>query len=330
MNSAEISKDVLEDLYWKQGFSLSKIAKMHKMKSPSGVNYHMKKFGLARRPSTRKDLPKKPFSGELGEKAYLIGLRAGDISAQKKGRLIVVCTTSPKPAQMKMFRAAFEKYSSVNEYDAKGGFTEKSKKINCFLHPSFDFLIEKPKAIPNWVLDGEKLFYSFLTGYCDSEASWIITEHKKYDGKWKDLVFSLGTCDKTILEQINHKLNELGFNSHFYLVRRRGVYGIQTCNLDLYRVMITCHKDTVKLAEALLPISRHEEKRKAQLRVINYEKQNTERKLLKKQNLGTIEISCQNCGYKKVWRNGFKKYKNKKYLRYKCPLCKKEFQGEGN
>ncbi|MFA4855204.1 MAG: LAGLIDADG family homing endonuclease [archaeon] len=326
MNNEEISKEALEDLYWKKGLSLSKIAKQYNMKSPNAVTYHMQKFNLSRRPSSRKDSAKNPFSGKKDEKAYLIGLRTGDINARKHCRQVVACTTSPKQAQMKMFRTTFEKYSPVNEYEAKGGFTEKTRKINCFLHPSFDFLIEKPKAIPEWILDSKELFYSFLAGYCDSEASWIITKHKKYGGRWKDLVFSLGTCDKTILEQINQKLKELGFNSHFYLVRRKGVYGTRICNLDLYRVMITSHKDVVKLAETLLPLSKHEEKQAAKLRIINYEKKNIKIKILKKKNLGTVNIECTNCGHKKVWRNGFKKYKSTKYLRYKCPLCKREFE----
>lgn len=325
MNDKEISKEVLQELYWEKGLSLSKIAKIYDMKSPNGVAFHMDKFNLSRRKSSRKDYAKKQFSGKLDEKAYLIGLRAGDISAQKHCRLIAVCTTSPKKAQMRMFRDAFGKYSHVNEYEARGGFTEKSRKINAYLHPSFDFLIEKPKSIPAWVLSKDKLFHSFLAGYCDSEASWIITKHKKYNEKWRDLIFSLGTCDKTILEQINQKLKELGFNSHFYLVRRKDIYGERKCNLDLYRVMIMSHKDVVRLAEILLPLSKHEEKQKAQSRLIKYEKKNNERKLLKKKSLGTIKIACPNCGHKKVWRSGFKKYKNMKYLRYKCPMCKKEF-----
>lgn len=326
MSENNITKEILEELYWKKELSLSQIAKNCSMKSPNGISYYMDKFKLTRRPSTRMDYPKKTFSGELDEKAYLIGLRAGDVYAGKHAKLIMVCTTSPKKAQMNMFREVFGKYSHVNEYPAKGGFTEKTLKINSYLHPSFDFLIQKPKSIPEWVLNDKKLFYSFLAGYCDSEASWIITEHKKYNGKWKDMVFSLGTCDKTILEQINQKLKEFGFSSHLYLARKKGVYGTRTANFDLYRVMMMKHNDVVKLAETLLPLSKHEEKKKAKLRIISFWKTNTERKILKRHNLGVVEISCPKCKHNKVWRNGFRKYKNSMHPRYKCPLCKKEFE----
>lgn len=327
MESVEISKEILEDLYWKKELSLSKIAKEFGMDSKNSVVYHMDEFNISRRQSSRKDYLKKSFSGNLGEKSYLLGLRAGDIHARKHSKTVAVCMTSTKPAQLKMFKEIFGKYSHFNEYEGEGGFTEKTRKINCYLHPSFNFLIEKPECIPKWILEDEKLFYSFLTGYCDSEGSWILTEHSKYNGKWKDLVFSLGTCDKKILEQINQKLKELEFNPHLYLVRKKGVYDDRKCNLDLYRVMLMRHAEVVKLAEILLPLSKHEDKIKAKLRIINYEEMNSKKKLLKKKKLGTISIECVHCNQKKVWRNGFKKYKNTKYPRYKCPLCKKEFQG---
>lgn len=324
MEHKEISKERLEDLYWKQEFPLSKIAETVGI-SKSGIAYHMEKLKVPRRTHIGNN-PKKAFSGNVREKAYLLGLRTGDVNVRKHCRLAVACTTSPKKAQMKMFREAFEKYSRVNEYEAKGGFTERTRKINCYLDPSFEFLIEKPETIPDWILSDKKLFYSFLAGYCDCEASWIITDHKKYEGRWKDLVFSLGTCDKQILEQINAKLKELGFSSHLYLVRKKGIYGTRVCNLDLYRVMMMKHTDVVNLAETLLPLSKHADKKRAKLRLINYEKENTAIKLLKKKNRGTVNMQCTHCGNEKVWRNGFSKWENTKYLRYKCPACKKEFQ----
>ncbi|MDO8634077.1 MAG: hypothetical protein Q7K34_02165 [archaeon] len=326
MDKQEISKETLQTLYWDKELSLKKIAKEFGMKSPNGIVYHMEKFKIPRRPSDRKDYQKNPFSGNLIEKAYLVGLRAGDINAGKKNNCTVIYATSTKPAQMKMLHKLFGKYAHLNEYDAKGGYTEKSRKLVGYLDNSFDFLVEKPQKIPEWILNDNELFYSFLSGYCDSEASWILTEHKKYGGKWKDRAFSLGTSDKTVLEQINQKLIELGFNSHLYLVEKKGIYGDRKRNLDLYRVMMSSHQEVIKLAQILLPLSKHEDKIKAMSKLIEYEKLNDEKKLVKKQNLGTIPMACVYCKHKKVWNNGFKKYKNKKYRRYKCPSCKKEFQ----
>ena len=186
----------------------------------------------------------------------------------------------------------------------------------------------KPKSIPKWIIKDNELFYYFLAGYCDSEGSWIITQHSKYDGKYKDIIFSLGACDKTVLEQIHQKLKEHGFNSHLYMVRKKGVYDKRICNLDLYRVMVTNRGSVVRLAKILLPISKHDDKRNAKLRIINYNKLYLKRKEAKRKKLGTVRVSCINCGHKKVWKNGYSysMYKDKKYRRYKCPTCKHEFQ----
>ncbi len=332
MDKNQITEDVLNDLYWKRGLSLSQIARKFGMRSDGGIAYHMDKFGIKRRPSSRKNYIRFEFSGDLKEKAYLLGLRTGDIHARKHCRLIAVSTTSPKISQMKMFRASFAKYAHINEYECNGGFTEKSRRICCYLHSSFEFLIEKLKTIPNWILNNEKLFYSFLAGYCDSEGSWIITQHKKYNGKYKDLIFSLGTSDKIILDQIHQKLKELGFSSHLYMVRKKGtentINGIIIRNLDLYRVMMSNRKSVVKLAKILLPLSKHADKQKAKLRIINYNKLNLKRKELKRKRLGTIKMPCIKCDHKKIWKNGYSysKYRDKKYTRYKCPICKHEFQ----
>ena len=93
--------------------------------------------------------------------------------------------------------------------------------------------------------------------------------------------------------------------------------------------MLTRYKDVVKLAKLLLPLSRHDDKKGAKLRIINYNEMNVKKKFLKKKGLGTVKMPCIKCGHKKVWKNGFSKYKNLRYPRYKCPLCKKEFELKG-
>ncbi|MEM5773254.1 MAG: LAGLIDADG family homing endonuclease [Candidatus Aenigmatarchaeota archaeon] len=250
------------------------------------------------------------------KKAYLLGLRAGDIYARKDSNRVIVEVTSSKPVQIEMFQNVFSSYGKVSWYEKKGGATEKTTRAYCSLNSSFEFLVNKPTYIPEWILNKEELFYSFLAGYVDSEGSWIITKHKKYNGKYKDLVFSLGTCDKTILEQIHKKLKELGFKSHFYLVRKRGTYtGIGVCNFDLYRVMLMRIKDVIRLAKILLPLSKHKEKQNKIQKIIELES------FFKR--ASSIEIPCPYCGYEKIWKCGFWKYKDKKYPRYICPNCGK-------
>lgn len=316
MDKNQISKELLENYYWKKGYSLSQISKLFGMKSRDGIRWHMVKYNIPRRPSDRKNYVRFRFSGDLNEKSYLIGLRTGDLHARKHSRLIVVETTSPRDAQLTMFKKAFDKYAKVIVKERKGGYTEKTNRIYCHLDSSFKFLLNKPEFIPSWILKNDNLFYFFLAGYCDSEASWIITRHKKYDGKYKDLIFSLGTCDKTILEQTNQKLKELGFRSHLYMVRKKGIYRERICNFDLYRVMITHIKDIIKLAKILLPLSLHEEKRDKMQKIIKLEP-------LFKRAL-SLEIPCPACKHRKLWKLGFLQYGNRSQ-RYVCPNCEKYF-----
>ena len=85
-----------------------------------GIRNKMIRFDIPRRKV--KIYPKKPFSGNLKEKSYLLGLRAGDIHARKRYKRVIVETTSPRLAQMKMFKDAFKKYGTVIIYEKKGGY----------------------------------------------------------------------------------------------------------------------------------------------------------------------------------------------------------------
>lgn len=311
----KIDKEKLKELYINQQLNNTQIAKILGI-SPWIIGNRLELFNIPIRKHAL--TPKISFSGKLEEKAYLLGLRAGDIYARKHFKCITVEVTSSKPEQIQMFQRVFSKYGKVSFYEKKGGFTEKTTRAYCYLNDSFNFLIEKSIFIPEWILKKEELFYSFLTGYVDSEGSWIITKHKRYKGKYKDVVFSLGSCDKIILEQIQKKLQELGFNSHLYLVRKMGTNtGMGVCHFDLYRVMIMRVKDVIRLAKILLPLTMHEKKRDKILKIIELEP------LFKR--TFSLEIKCPLCSYGKLWKYGFWKYKENKYPRYICSKCKRYF-----
>ena len=56
------------------------------------------------------------FSGNLNEKAYLLGLRTGDLSAHINWFQIRIGTSTTHPAQVEMLERAFEKYTHVHNY----------------------------------------------------------------------------------------------------------------------------------------------------------------------------------------------------------------------
>jgi len=216
------------------------------------------KYGISRRTKseTSTKYPKKAFSGNLAEKAYLIGLRTGDFWAKQHRNLVLLQTTSPKREQAKLAQRAFGKYTTVRLYKKRN---QSTFNIYALLDPSFNFLLEKPKRLPKWILNSNKAFFAFLAGYADCEASWNLTKRKKTG--YCDVTFSLASSDLVILKQSHAKLKMLGFVAHLNLSREKGEQtNVGRYSNDLYRLVIYRQKDVKKLAEKLLPFSKHQDK----------------------------------------------------------------------
>jgi len=311
----EIDKNNLEELYINQQLTGREIGKILNV-SPWIIWDRLKLFNIP----IRKHVPsqKFPFSGNLNEKAYILGLRTGDLYATNKRKLVRIETSSSKLGLIEIFKNVFSKYGDVKVNERKGRITEKSFRTYIYLDSSFEFLVKKIEKMPEWVMNNNQNFFSFFAGYSDAEGSWIIANHKTKKGINKDSIFSLGSCDKEILQQIHQKLKELGFSSHLYLEKEKctktqlGEY-----SSDFYRIRIY-GKDVGKLANMTLPFIQHERKNKQALEIIELEK-------IKLENLGTIGISCLYCNHKKVHKCSSYGYKGIRYKRYRCPICKKVF-----
>ncbi|MBL7206003.1 MAG: IS1 family transposase [Candidatus Aenigmarchaeota archaeon] len=313
----KVSKKILKNLYWKEGYSLSRIGKIVGM-SYSGVAYYMKKFGIRRRPSDTRNYPKFNFSGNLIEKSYMLGFRAGDLYSKRKCNNIKIETTSSKEIFLDLFHEIFEKYGIVRAYERKGSLTKKTFKMHCYLNNSFNFLLRKPLRIPKWIIKNNKCFFSFFGGYSDAEGSWVITNHKYRDSINKDSMFCMRSCDKDIMHQIHDGLTKNNLKSNLYLERKKGTCtNIGKYKSDLYKICLY-GKNALKLAALTLPFSRYACKKYKMESIIELENS-------KIMNLGTLNISCISCDHKKVRKNGSYGYKNKRFQRYKCPICKKVF-----
>jgi len=312
----KIDKNKLEKLYVKQQLDGRTIAKILGVSSWTVWN-RLKLFELP----IRKQIPhpKISFSGDLKERAYMLGFRTGDLYVMKKSpNCIKVEGGSSQPIFLKIFERIFGKYGIFKTYERKGNITKKWFKVISYLDSSFEFLVEKLNEIPESIMNDNEHFLSFLAGYSDAEGSWIIANHTQKVGKSKDSIFSLGSCDKVILYQIYQKLKELGFNSHIYLSKKAGTSTqLGEYHSDFYRIRLY-GKDVAKLAELLLSLSQHEDKQKHMVEIIELEKMKIEK-------LGTIEIPCSYCSHKRVSKCGGYFYKGKRFQRYKCPICKEVF-----
>jgi len=256
----DIPKKVLEDLYLSKKMSSLKIAERLGTVNARTIRKKLKKFGIPTRSlseaSTKKF--KGPFLNNLNEKAYFLGLRAGDFYARWMRKSIRIQTTTTHLAQLNLLKKSFKNYGEMRVYLSKN----KSRKDEWFiyvdLHPSFEFLITKPDKIPSWILKDKKYFFQFLAAYMDCEGSWKV---QKSHQKHIRFMFKIRTGDLKILKQIKKKLETLNYHPCLYLEREKGTkapYGAY--NQDIFDLSINRKEEIMSLINRLLPLGKHSEK----------------------------------------------------------------------
>jgi DNA-binding Lrp family transcriptional regulator len=147
--------------------------------SGDNIRRRLEARGVARRSkaeaSTR--YPRYDFSGDPLEKAYLVGFRLGDLHIRPMGQndaSMQVSTGTTRIEQVNLFHELFSPYAHVHVGPpGKNG----KRVVACQLNLSFDFLVPKVDAVPDWILgsvqNGDtQQFLVFLSGYIDAEGSF--------------------------------------------------------------------------------------------------------------------------------------------------------------
>lgn len=257
-----VTKEQLYDLYVNKRMTLKQVAHKLGIKHLSTVHELMIKYGIKRRTisEVKTQHERKPFSKNLSEKSYILGLRTGDLAAYKDFHRIIVNTSTTHPALIHNFEKIFSKYSHVYVYLSKDRKNNQEWHVQCALHSSFDFLIKKLRKIPKWIWTNNKYFFAFLAGFADAEGSFDIYENT---GNSIAFHFAVASNDKIILQQIFNKLRKLRFSCGFYLKHKKGekaTYGKFSKNI--YIVRIFRKKDVLKLVKILKYYSNHGEKQR--------------------------------------------------------------------
>jgi hypothetical protein len=121
----------------------------------------------------RRKYERKPFDGTDEDKAYLLGLRHGDLSVSRPWHGVVrVSTSTTHPAMAKLFRSLFEPYGHVHQdprYKKDTGSYQWS--LYAILDDSFDFLLDDLSIIAQWVMSRHSLIRAYLAGLFDAEGS---------------------------------------------------------------------------------------------------------------------------------------------------------------
>ena len=203
---------------------------------------------------------KRPFNEGVIEKAYLMGLRLGDLDAVRHGRAVRVRLSTTHPTFADLFESLFSPYGAVRKYPRETKVTGFEWNLECDLDDSFDFLLAKPNASYLKFLGNLEFleFLAFLAGFFDAEG--CIYYHKKQSGGSFEL--SLTSTNREILEIIAENLIRLGLHPSLRLKKSKATWmsaahGIVSV-LPQWEVQIW-RIDEVKKLFGLMPI-RHPEK----------------------------------------------------------------------
>jgi hypothetical protein len=179
--SPELTFNFLQDTYIKQKLSTWTIGKKFKI-ARSTVYTALKKHKIPIRTIAQAHVryARAPFSGNLYEKAYLLGFSIGDLRVRNhngvKSDTISIACGSTKPAQIKLIRELFSKYGRVwqGRPDRRGAVNSEA-----YVDSSFAFLLPRKRQYA-WCIKNKRHFFSFLAGFTDAEGSFYLARNQAF------------------------------------------------------------------------------------------------------------------------------------------------------
>lgn len=176
----------------------------------------MKKFNIKSRSLSEASMkyPNLPFSGNVAEASYLLGLM-GDLHARYHHLQVDVSLTTTHPAMIKLFENCFGKYGRVNKYPMLN--TDRNYyewHCYCYLHPSFGFLT-RGRNLGDHILDEADLFYEYLSGLIDPEGFITVSRYRNKKQKQEYVRFLIGVSSTNLdlLNRVAEKLRSLGYTA---------------------------------------------------------------------------------------------------------------------
>lgn len=269
-----IPLEILTDLYLNQHLSSRKIAKIFNC-AYSTIDRKIRQANLPIKTLAGAHMiyPRKDFSGDLIEKAYLIGFRVGDLRVRKYYRnseTILVDCASTKSAQIELIGMLFSQYGHI--WISKPNKRNKFQ-IQCSLNLSFEFLLRKTP--PCWIFRKKPLFLSFLAGFIDAEGSIFISSHIN---RVNQACLSIGNYDISLLEKIKLYLVKFGIEvPKISFSPRKGLIASHgyAYNNDYWTLRINKKSTLLKLFDLMRPFLKHGDRiRQMEVAINNIELRN--------------------------------------------------------
>lgn len=183
---------------YESGESLKKIA--GGSMSPVTVFTHLKRRGVRLRDKIEAQIEavskyaRRPFTGDRLEKAYLTGLRYGDLNVVLHGRAIRVRLSTTHPAMTELFESLFSAYGHVSKYPRRAKLVGYEWSLESDLNDTFQFLLSKP-AIRELEALSKVEIIAFLAGLFDAEGSVYL--HNKRGRRNPEVFYSNTESDFT-------------------------------------------------------------------------------------------------------------------------------------
>jgi hypothetical protein len=265
----------LDYLHNTKGRSLNDIAKLIGNKTSGYTSWVCRHLDVKCRPfeearlkgirEKRRKYERRPFDGTDEDRAYLLGLRHGDLSVSKPWKGVVrVSTSTTHPAMAKLFHSLFEPYGHVYQHPRyKEDQDSYEWNLSTILDESFGFLLQEFENVKEWLESSLELTMAYLSGLLDAEGSVITTK----DNRGYAVVFvDYYNSDKTLLNWVEGRIRLLGYHCSLRINKRKGVrtrkYGI--IHRSDYWQLTTFSMDTVqKFLASLQPRHPEKVKRKA-------------------------------------------------------------------
>lgn len=240
-NKIGLKKEILYDLYWNKNLSPYKIGDMFGC-SFSTITNRFKEYGIPfkNHSMARQKYPRQNFSGDLREKAYMLGFRIGDLNVYKTSEsseyIVVRCHTTSTD-QINLIRNLFEKYGKVT--------TSQSGHINCYLDSSFDFLLAKYGKYED--IGHKEDFFAFVAGYLDAEGYFGLNQGRAR--------LKVDSYDSEVLKWMSKKMELFGIRNKLKVI---GICKTErSLDKELWRINVNWAEDLLDLIHCLRPYARH-------------------------------------------------------------------------
>jgi hypothetical protein len=180
-------RSFMVELHVNRGVSLGDIAKMVGNKTSGYTSWLCRQLGVEARPfeearlkgikEKRRKYERKPFDGTDEDRAYMLGLRHGDLSVSMPWKgAIRISTSTTHPSMIELFRSLFEPYGHVYQYARYKKDTHTYEwNVQIIVDESFAFLLQGFSSSRRWIEQSEATTLAYLSGFIDAEGSILVT-----------------------------------------------------------------------------------------------------------------------------------------------------------